>query len=368
MDTGSSRVQPSGNTIQRRIFIGPMPESVIAYNEGHGQSRRAKLTISSMFSLSAVTDQQHFRGDRNEELTRLLKDNAFNFFLREGGNADDWREEEEQDLVDELIQRWENSEWGQLWRRRHQRQNETHSNATPDRWFGTSFEVGTLLGVDILQSQGHLNAFSPRSGATASGGLHPPTTAFETFITAPSTVPQETAASAHVPEIANDATPVSSMTPLPIISLADERHKYQSEILLRPSMQTDRPKFLSETHQFMGNVKGKAKVHYSNISEDNGPPTPGPAPPEEVLERTKATVDPNTSLAATIVPDSLSSPTPSEFLWGDIVLRGDYFSQSFYTKSAIDLTERQDAGQNLLLKIRKYHTIRRHHKSYDKEP
>lgn len=320
MDAGSSSVLPTGNAIQRRIFIGPMPESVLARIEG--QSRRSKLTIGSMFSLSADADHQHYRGDKNEEVTRLLKDNAFNFFLHEGGNADDWREGEEQDMVDELVQRWEDSEWGQLWRRRHQRQNEPQPSVT-NQWFGTSFEVGMLLGVDILQSQGHLNISSTLSGAVASGDS--PTTVFET---APSTIPQgpETAGS-HVHYL----IPFSSTPLLPIITPATERdplHKAQSEVLLnRPSVQNDGPNFLSETsagQRLKANVKGKAKVHYSNTLEDLGPSTPGPAPPEEVLERTKATVDPNTSLAATIVPDSPSSPTSSEFRWGDVVLRGDF--------------------------------------------
>jgi hypothetical protein len=320
MDVRSNSFLPTGNVNQRRIFIGPMPESVLARIEG--QSRRSKLTIGSMFSLNADADQQHHRGDRSEEVTRLLKDNAFNFFLHEGGNADDWREGDEQDMVDELVQRWEDSEWGQLWRRRHQRQSETQPSAT-NRWFGTSFEVGTLLGVDILQSQGHLNTSSALSGVVASGD--PPTTAFET---APSTIPQgpETV---QVQEKMN--YPVSSTPLLPVTTPATERdplHEAQSEVLLnRPSVLNDGPKFLSETsagQHSKANMKGKAKVHYSNTLKDLGPSTPGPAPPEEVLERTKATVDPNTSLAATIVPDSPSSSTSSDLRWGDVVLRGDF--------------------------------------------
>jgi len=342
MDVRSNSFLPTGNV---RIFIGPMPESVLARIEG--QSRRSKLTIGSMFSLNADADQQH-RGDRSEEVTRLLKDNAFNIFLHDGGNADDWREGEEQDMVDELVQRWEDSEWGQLWRRRHQRQSETQPSAT-NRWFGTSFEVGTLLGVDILQSQGHLNTSSTLSGAVASGDS--PTTAFGT---APSTIPQgpEIAGSAHFQEEMN--YPVSSTPLLPVTALTTERnplHKAQSDSILlnRPSVQNDGPKFPSELsagQSSKADLKGKAKVHYTNTLDNLGPSTPGPAPPEDVLERTKATVDPNTSLAATIVPDSPSSPTSSEFRWGDVVLRGDFSTIRCAWQTTTDFMGRQDAGQN----------------------
>jgi hypothetical protein len=245
-------------------------------------------------------------------------------------------------MVDGLIQRWEDSEWGQLWRRRYQRQSEPQPSAT-NRWFGTSFEVGTLLGVDILQSQGHLNTSSTLSGAVAIGDS--PTT------TAPSTIPQGPG-SVPIQEELN--YPVSSTPLLPVTTLTaecDPLHKAQSGSILlnRPSVQNDGPKILSETsagQSSKANVKGKAKVHYSNTLEDLGPSTPGPAPPEEVLERTKATVDPNTSLAATIVPDSPSSPTSSEFRWGDVVLRGDFSTTRCAWQTTTDFMGRQDAGQN----------------------
>ena len=53
-----------------------------------------------------------------------------------------------------------------LWERRHQGQKEI-------KWFGTSFEVGTLLGVDIIHSRRHLNALDRVAISTAVTWLSP---------------------------------------------------------------------------------------------------------------------------------------------------------------------------------------------------
>ena len=47
------------------------------------------------------------------EVTCVLKDNAFKFFLHGGGKADDWREGEEQDLIDEFFVNGKGRLWEQ---------------------------------------------------------------------------------------------------------------------------------------------------------------------------------------------------------------------------------------------------------------
>jgi len=105
----------------------------------------------------------------------------------------------------------------------------------------------------------------------------------------------------------------------------NDRPKAKSEIHLRPSIQQDVSKLSTRTDaELRAKIKGKAKVHYADATEVLVP-TSSPRPPQEVLERTPSTVDPNTSMAATIPFDSLSrSPSPSELQWGDVVLRGNY--------------------------------------------
>ena len=65
-------------------------------------------------------------------------------------------------------------------------------------------------------------------------------------------------------------------------------------------------------------------MHYCDALEDNKLDTS--LSPEEVLERTKATVNLNTSVAATLIPNILKRTTPSKFLWEDEVLQGNYAS------------------------------------------
>ena len=328
-DAGPSSDSPSGYDIQRRNFIGPMPERVIAQTV-NGQPKQTKLNIGSVFSLNQ--DNTNRGGDKSEEVTRVLKDNAFKFFLHHGGNADDWREGEDQDLIDELVDRWKRSEWGQLWEHRHQGQKDPQSTA-PNRWFGTSFEVGNLLGVDIIQSQRHLNAFSVQSSlsketgvvALESGNLN----SDEQLASSRgfSTLPAADISQINIsnPGSLNGGLTSTSKTNL----LSPDRP--ENTLDRKPSSdgfnvppQDNGASVLDSDRRLTAEAKGKAKVHYFDAPEDNGFDTiPGPATPEEVLERTKATVDRNTSLAATFVPDTMKSPTPSEFSWGDIVLRGD---------------------------------------------
>ena len=292
----------SNDVAHRRIFIGPMPEKVIAHTEA-AQGKRTKLTIESVFSLSLDKNNAH-NPDKREEVSRVLKDNAFRFFLHKGGKAEDWGSDEEEGTVNELLNHWKESEWGKLWNRRHHRKKKEQQE--DDHWFGTSFEVGTLLGVNILEGNEHLKA-----NAAASKDLKstPPDIVLESVVPIGKTSPaisqinppvqqndQSHAASLENGESTGGPTPASSSTGL-IARQADSSGHLK---------------------------KGKAKVvRYEDSSTKISDAPPGPAPPQDVLARTKNTVDPNTSLAATIASESRAS-SPSGLQWGDVVLKGNY--------------------------------------------
>lgn len=335
-DESSGSDFPIGsNAIKRRIFIGPLPERVIAHAES--RPKRAKPNIGSVFSLTSdvPVDQAGHNVDKSEEVTRVLRDNAYKFFLHHGGKPDDWKEGEEADMIDELVQRWKTSEWGQLWGRRHrQQQNEPQSSA-PNGWFGTSFEVGTLLGVDVIQIQGHLNSLAVRSRAPGASSM-------QRDNAAPLTTDQGTSA------IQTFATPLTNTTQIDtdVTSSASINNQALQDVLVpatsRDSLLPSRTEGLATTPSQSGSQridptpgihidpplkaheKGKAKVHYADTAMEAGLTTPGSVPPEEALG---GTLVPNVSLAATVAPEAMTSPTPSEFRWGDIVLRGE---SSFY--------------------------------------
>jgi len=348
-DGGPSQTKETRNAFtQRRIFIGPMPERIIAQTEN--QRKRNKLTLGSVFSLSLDgADKANHTGDKSDEIARLLKEHAFTFFVHEGGNAEDWRDDDdEQDMTEELLRRWKESEWGQLWTSRHRKKGDPQHTASSNQWFGTSFEVGNLMGVNILQGHDHVNVKSALSiaGSRTNVVSAPGTVTTAQFVTAQTTLPTadsnashiniEVTATADSPKtVEEEPTPASSRTGLlpqqndlthsEQPGFLNDRPKAKSEIHLRPSIQQDVSKLSTRTDaELRAKIKGKAKVHYADATEVLVP-TSGPCPPQEVLERTPSTVDPNTSMAATIPFDSLSrSPSPSELQWGDVVLRGNY--------------------------------------------
>ena len=324
-DAGPSS-EGSGSALQRRIFIGPMPERLIAQSV-ETQPKQAKLNAGSVFSLNTV----HSSSDKCEEVTSVLRDNAFKFFLHHGGKADDWKEDDEQDLIDELLSRWKGSEWGQLWERRHHTQEQ--QSVISNKWFGTSFEVGTLLGVNITQSQRHLNAFSvhpTESLPQELPGLMNLETGDSMGAKALSTFPTDilSPGSVNAGEEGNNDFATTSETSRYQANDSRNDARPSSDLLNLALSDNVAPSGLDPDRRLTAEEKGKAKVHYLKAPEDNNTASPVSTDPEMVLERTKTTVGLDTSFSAnpTFVLDNIKSSTPSELSWGGIVLRGDYAS------------------------------------------
>lgn len=69
----------------KRVFIGPMPEKVVAQADTAKGKKRRKLRIGS-------TD------DDDENISHIIKEHAFAFFIQQGGNEEDWEETREQSV------------------------------------------------------------------------------------------------------------------------------------------------------------------------------------------------------------------------------------------------------------------------------
>ena len=76
----------------------------------------------------------------------VLDRNARAFFLRQGGRAEDWDEDARENVRDELMKRWQECPWTRSLRRK------THRVPGVTHWVGTTFEVGSILGVSVLDS------------------------------------------------------------------------------------------------------------------------------------------------------------------------------------------------------------------------
>jgi hypothetical protein len=308
--------------VQRRIFVGPMPEKVISQTEGT-QHKRSQVTFGSVFSLNQeqpAADNTH-NIDKIEEVSRIFKEHPFHFFLHEGGRAEDWNVEEEQHITEELAERWKTSEWGQLWTHRHHRKKES---AGDHHWFGTSFEVGTLMGVNVLQGEEHVRNLAARCNSArdkiddSSNNLLGTDTA-QLFV-ASTNEPSTSRVSGDAPDstVTSMETPVTSLTTLlpprrsDTMSLKDESLSLSDDREIQPTMSTNVSK---DSAQPLSNGKGKGKeVRYSD-HPGPGLTTSSLVPPEQML-KTKSTVDSSASSAFSIVTQG---PT-----WGDIILRGVY--------------------------------------------
>ena len=309
--------------VQRRIFIGPMPEKVISQTEA-SQHKRSQVTFGSVFSLTQEQPDNTHNIDKIEEVSRIIKEHPFHFFVHEGGRAEDWNLEEEQHITDELAKRWKSSEWGQLWTHRHHRKKESQS-AGDHHWFGTSFEVGTLMGVNVLQGNEHVTNLAARSNPVrdkiedSSNNLLGADNSqlFVASSNEPST--SRVSGDASNSTVTSVETPVTSRTTLlpprrsETMSLKDKNLSLSNDREIRPTMSTNNSR---DSSQPLSNGKGKGKeVRYSD-HPGPGLSTSSPVPSEQLLQRTKGTVDSSASSASSFVTQG--------FTWGDVILRGVY--------------------------------------------
>jgi len=331
----------------RRIFVGPMPERVIAQKEQELRRRQsirtpASMRLGSVFSLnSAQSKPAEPQLEEERDIKDFIKDNARRIFAREGGNADDWGEEEEERWGDEFVKRWEESDWGKLWRQREEEKRTSNAGT----WLGTSFEVGVIMGVAVADGEPAAHDRASRASETRSRDIQPvlqhhdSLAASQDYVT---THEMLTPLSESGSYAAAPLTPITSRTGLLPVSSS-------------PTIRITRADSIGSKDKGKGRARVVQYADLPTLDETSALLTPGPAPPGEVLGRTKDTVDPNTSLAAsaeaqgdafddagiTVVDRSVpgqvtfsvpSSPTPSEISAREgsrAVLRGKSTSVSY---------------------------------------
>lgn len=355
--------------MHRRVFIGPMPEKVLSQTEAQVRKNLQRGKRPWFYRSRASVD-----GDEadHDSLSGVIQDHAFQFFLSQGGKEEDWGENEEESVRQEMLRRWKDSEWGSIWKRRKRKVHEPTSH-----WVGGSFEIGNFLGVNILDeahtgdsrhstsSKRPSSSIRPDSSCKpgSSVGSGPYTTqtlpvvltpAASTVITDPSqlkptqsnTVPLLSTVSAPGPSALllpeNDRTTIASRRPIsdssttPLLGPDSGQappSKARSEMLRRPtiSLSTHSPRndadengISAPTSKRSAFIRGKGKtVHYKDPATESFPP----APPAEVLARTGNAVQESSAgvTEAAVLRD--------EMVWGDIVMRGWPHLPFSYSKS-----------------------------------
>ncbi len=299
--------------LHRRIFIGPLPERVVSQTEAHAHKHHHKNIF--------LGRTRGNNSDSQTDVSQIIKDHALHFFVREGGRAEDWDSERERGRTEELLQRWRDSEWGAIWHRRHQQRHGELSEATTSRWIGGSFEVGHLLGVNILDepaavkptSQGEelpldipgnlIDADTGRRDAFSSS-RHSSSTVPSQFQPEPLSASPETTGGISASPSSDSGLLASPTTVKQSSSAMNARRPGILEASSSQATSGSKPK-----------GKGEKHVRYPEELE-----VPGPAPPTEVLGRTSFTLDATTSAAATLQSSpSFPSQDPT---WGEVILRG----------------------------------------------
>jgi hypothetical protein len=329
----SVTTQPTSHAIQydehthQRVFIGPMPEKVVCHSEVQALEQKKR----GLFRISTTQD---------EDDMDIIRDSTFKFFLHKGGRPEDWDEDQEHSIRQEMLQRWRNSEWGNVWGRRRR---EEHRAGSKNYWVGGSFEIGHFLGVDVLQVPSAVNRTSNLSTHGVSKPQHESHTGEEhrrsittqgTFVPARSSLSVSHETSSDPSDFLPSAShlDIDNGTPYTNGGFSGESSvpATSSTTLLRPSLgrvhnELDATGPRSETIPLIvpffpasadGQLhKGKGRlVHYADIPEQGAS---SPAPPSEVLARTGDAV--GAGAAESPVPASLRVDSLD---WGDVVMRG----------------------------------------------
>lgn len=286
-----SRVGPRGDGhLHRRFFIGPMPEK--------------------MLSVSSVVGDAIRRADANENdsLSRAMDNHAFHFFMLQGGKLANWNDDTRAHVRTNLIRSWRENDWV----RRFQRRSGA-ADRHPTRWSGCTFEIGNLLGVNILDKHpeaandpsaaevcDHAASAAAATSSMAAGG---------TYVTAPANpcLPSPNRSLSPLSEGSGNDIHSSSLAPLLSASATalSESSGAGAAALQRPILKKD---FLTRKEESLGHVVQSTTVFDRGITHTPSVQTPdagssaqdvvhenqivddlpsggSPAPPDDVLAR-----------------------------------------------------------------------------------
>ncbi|KAJ7644051.1 Pleckstrin homology domain-containing protein [Roridomyces roridus] len=256
----------------KRVFIGPLPD---------------KLVDADIPSKA------------DDNLAHLFKEHAFAFFINQGGHEEDWEESREQSVGEEMLRRWRETEWGIIRRRKQTK--------TKQLWIGSSFEVGNILGVNVLEESIHdrmssrsAHSRSTRRPVSSTTNLHDEVTSF--FAAEPGD---------------------SSLRPP--LTIEDSWQKAQSDYSPRPTLQVATAPIRSDTH--VPAIQRERAVHYAQLPtrEDE---IDSPAPPNQVLERTTSEIPETSAQAMLTNPVAPQSKLPP----GTIYMRDRMLVRFGYTR------------------------------------
>lgn len=288
-------------------------------------------------------DDESLDASYSSAVRDVLDRNAHAFFLRQGGRAEDWDDGARDNVRDELMKQWQECPWTRALQRTTQR------GAGVTHWVGTTFEVGSVLGVNVLDSHAStpaapseapqqesqvpyasttaLSSIGPRSYWTARSHLSPPS---------PHS-PQGSVSTASLPEQhGGDLSALSSGSPLlattsapsvPTEHVPRQGNNAPRSILKPPAGTSSSKPRTKRRGVSLLDRKAKRKVQLQP-KETRPDPNDVDAMPSEGEQADEGPVSPAAVLARTgneVVECSAGATpegTPMQEALGDIFLRG----------------------------------------------
>jgi hypothetical protein len=182
---------PSHRHTLLRLFIGPFPERALS-DALH--QRLVQKPVKKRRSFFTFNQSRQPPSDNDEPVEELINGYAYAFHLKLGGSRENWNEERENSVKDEMLRRWMDSPWGRLWRGR-----KDGSNASQGRWVLPNdaahagfFQVGDFIGLDTyseLATRGSQTTAIDAGGFPNEAG---PSTSSSAPLDGPSTMTRDT--------------------------------------------------------------------------------------------------------------------------------------------------------------------------------
>jgi hypothetical protein len=282
----------------RRIFVGPTPERAIA-------QLATRMQTSKKSRRSDNPDDSD-----DESLSEVIKQHAFDFFIGRGGREEDWDEDEEHHVRQEMLQRWKKSDYYTKVLRRQK------TKEPIPKWIGASFEVGDFLGVNVVHQAPTVNQQDASSARSSGRPISHPSDSHSELQRPPmnghesstvSSIPSKSHSELLLPPAVHSQTPRSSGSegPRPLSAASS------APLLPRagPSHRTAAVRF-AESDQAVTQERPKDRTVHCSLPEDE------PASPSEVLRRSGSGIGTTSAGAARF------ASVENTVRWGDVVMRG----------------------------------------------
>lgn len=234
-----------------------MPEKVASQADLDSSNRKVTNQISRWLHSS---DEGSDGADKSS--MSFLQNHAYHGFLQQGGRKEDWGQQAETHERQNMWNKWQESEWGGSLRHRKK-----DAGTTTQRWVGGSFEIGNVLGVNVLDSPPasfpQVNQTCHEVETEAPSTTEPPSTVGgQTFVTArtefsPSAVLDSQASMSTFP-----SSELSSSADLLIAGIVPEHRPSANDISVAPPEGSQRPTILKGKNSLANMNANKRKTSF----------------------------------------------------------------------------------------------------------